>query len=117
MIDNKRGNKALTTDIEINFEAALNELWNMEPIQKAKKITATSLIIKHRVKIQELLAKGFDIEQVVNQLAKIGLVLTKNTILGTLRNIDKDGNRIVKKVKHRKSTVKTTTDPEILTVE
>lgn len=98
-----RGRKDITIDIEENFGRILDELLESELVQKSKKKSSTDLIIAHRAKIQALLDKGHSFEQIRDQLAKINLNISTDTIRTVLRNTDKDGNRIIKSSPKKKS--------------
>ncbi len=94
--ETKKGRKEITAEIEDNFGRVLEELLETEIVQKPKKKSSTDLIIAHRAKIQALLDKGHSFEQIRDQLAKINLIISTDTIRTVLRNTDKNGNRIIK---------------------
>lgn len=98
-IAKKRGGKVITKDIENSFGSILNELSELEPIPKSIKKSATSLIIEHHEEIKALLDRGFSAEQIVQQLSRINLDLSPETLRTVIRNTDEKGNRIVKKQK------------------
>lgn len=104
-----RRRKDITIDIEENFGRILEELLETEIVQKPKKKTSTDLIIAHRATIQALLDKGHSFEQIRDQLAKINLIISTDTIRAVLRKTDKDGNRIIKAPTGKKTKGSTTT--------
>jgi Holliday junction resolvasome RuvABC DNA-binding subunit len=90
-IKNKTGAKAITKDIEDNFERILDEVSNLQPDQKERRKTASSLIMNHKDKIQKLLNMGYSAEQIVEQLAqKINLNLSPETLRSVLRKANND---------------------------
>ncbi|WP_262966417.1 hypothetical protein [Methylobacter psychrophilus] len=103
----KRGSKEITKYIKDNFGLMLTELSKSEPAVKNKRDSATSLICGHRSQIKALLDRGFTAEQIVIQLAKINLNIEPETIRIVMRTTDNEGNRIVKNIKPRSKSRKT----------
>ena len=111
-IAKKRGGKVITKDIENNFGLILHDLSELEPIPKSIKKSATSLIIEHHQEIKALLDRGFSAEQIVQQLSRINLDLTPETLRTVIRNTDDNGNRITNKKKPCNSKRKPIVKPQ-----
>ncbi len=91
---NNRAKKVITDDIKNSFIKMLADLDNAEPDPIRKKDSATSLIIENRAQIVRLIEKGYAVEQIILNMAKIKLEISANTLRATLRNTDEEGNRI-----------------------
>jgi hypothetical protein len=114
----KSRHKEITPEIKNGFGLALTELGKSEPAPKRRKDTVTSLIVSHRYQIMDLLSKGFTVEQIVEQLAKINLEISTDIIRSTLRKTDEYGNRIVKAKgkKTVKSVARSSKKPQVETI-
>lgn len=91
---NNRAKKVITDDIENNFLKMLADLDNTAPDPIRKKKSATSLIIENRAQIVRLIEKGYAVEQIILNMAKIKLEISASTLRSTLRTTDEEGNRI-----------------------